>query len=125
VTADKVVDASALAAAVFLEPGFADVRARIHGCKLYAPALIWFEMANVCVKKMRSIPSDRDLILRQHEAGLKTAIERREVDHRQVVSLAERHKLSAYDASYLWLAKQLNCELVTLDVRLNAAAQAI
>ncbi len=124
-TTGKVIDASALAAAVFLEPGFAEVRARIHGCKLYAPALIWFEMANVCVKKMRSIPSDRDLILRQHEAGLKTDIEGRAVDQREVVSLAERHKLSAYDASYLWLTKHLSCELVTLDTDLAAAALAI
>ena len=121
---DKVVDASALAAAVFLEPGFIQVRARMHGCKLYAPELIWFEMANVCVKKIRSIPTDRDLILRQHATGLKILIERREVSQEEVVSLAERHKLTAYDASYLWLAKQLKCELVTLDGKLQAAAGA-
>jgi predicted nucleic acid-binding protein len=31
-------------------------------------------------------------------------------------------KLTAYDASYLWLAKHLNCELVTLDGKLEDAA---
>ena len=30
--------------------------------------------------------------------------------------------LSSYDASYLWLARRLGAELVTLDARLAAAA---
>jgi len=35
--------------------------------------------------------------------------------------LAERMKLSLYDASYLWLAHALGAELVTLDDRLARA----
>jgi predicted nucleic acid-binding protein len=38
-----------------------------------------------------------------------------------VLLLAERKRLSAYDAAYLWLAKELGAELVTLDRRLAAA----
>ena len=37
------------------------------------------------------------------------------------VVLAERMKLSLYDASYLWLAHALGAELVTLDDRLARA----
>jgi predicted nucleic acid-binding protein len=125
VTVDKVVDASALAATVFLEPGYAATQARMHGCILHVPALLRFEMANIAIKKIRKNPSDHNLILLQLDAGLAIPVAEHEVDHRQVVDLAERHKLTAYDASYLWLARQLNCELVTLDGRLNAAAQAI
>ena len=33
----------------------------------------------------------------------------------EVVTLAEAKKLTAYDASFLWLALQLDVELVTLD----------
>ena len=122
---DKVVDASALAATVFLEPGYADTRARMDGCMLHAPALLRFEMANIAVKKIRNASSDRDLILLQLDAGLAIPVAEHEVNHQQVVKLAERLKLSAYDANYLWLAKQLNCELVTLDARLEIAAQSL
>ena len=50
------------------------------------------------------------------------ALEIREIDHLAVLGLAERFDLSAYDASYLWLAHELEVELVTLDRRLVRAA---
>ena len=33
----------------------------------------------------------------------------------EVVTLAEAKQLTAYDASFLWLAQQLDVELVALD----------
>jgi predicted nucleic acid-binding protein len=125
VTVDKVVDASAWAAVIFLEPGFEATEARLDGLILHAPKLLRFEMANICLKKLRTYPTERDLIRRQYEVSFAGSIQEHEVDYREVVSLAERHKLTAYDASYLWLAKQLHCELVTVDGRLAAAALAI
>lgn len=44
------------------------------------------------------------------------------IDHDAVASLALETGLTAYDASYLWLAKQLRVELVTLDKQLARAA---
>jgi predicted nucleic acid-binding protein len=49
-------------------------------------------------------------------------IDAAEVDHPSVLVLAERFQLTGYDASYLWLAQQLNAELVTLDQQLARAA---
>ena len=123
-TADKVVDASAWAAVIFLEPGFEATEARLDGRLLHAPKLLRFEMANICIKKLRMYSTERDLIRRQYEVSFAGSIQEYDVDHRAVVNLAERHKLTAYDASYFWLAKQLNCELVTLDGKLDAAANA-
>lgn len=123
--ADKVVDASALAAVTFLDSDFAAVDARLDGATLHAPTLLRFEMANVCMKKLRLRAMERDLILRQYTSSLQTPIIEHRPDYRELLALAERHKLTAYDASYLWLAKQLNCELVTLDSKLAAAALAI
>jgi len=45
-----------------------------------------------------------------------------DVDHRDALALAERTGLTAYDASYLWLARTLGAELVTLDRRLKSVA---
>ena len=82
-------------------------------------------MANVCLKKLRTLPLERDQLLIRYRGSFRVAIREHMVNQRQIVSLAEQHKLTAYDASYLWLAKQLNCELVTLDTDLAAAALAI
>ena len=43
------------------------------------------------------------------------------IDHDHVLELAEATGLTAYDASYLWLARSLGGELVTLDLKLAAA----
>jgi predicted nucleic acid-binding protein len=43
-----------------------------------------------------------------------------DVDHGSVLVLALRVRLSAYDASYPWLAREAATELITLDRRLAA-----
>ncbi|WP_254065926.1 type II toxin-antitoxin system VapC family toxin [Acidisoma sp. L85] len=43
------------------------------------------------------------------------------LDHGAVLELASETGLTAYDASYLWLARQLKAELVTLDRQLAHA----
>ena len=45
----------------------------------------------------------------------------RDVDARDVVLLAHVTGLTAYNASYLWLAASLGADLVTLDDRLAKA----
>lgn len=50
-------------------------------------------------------------------------IELREVDIVGTFALARRHDLTAYDASYLWLSRELGVELITLDRDLADAAQ--
>ena len=52
----RVVDASALGALVFGEPGAEEVVERMGHERLAAPALIWFEMASICRKKIRKHP---------------------------------------------------------------------
>ena len=47
-------------------------------------------------------------------------IEEIEVAVSEVLLLADRENLKAYDASYLWLSRNLGVELVTLDRDLNA-----
>jgi predicted nucleic acid-binding protein len=44
-----------------------------------------------------------------------------EVDHGEALVLGERIGLTAYDAGYLWLARRMSAELVTLDRQLEAA----
>lgn len=124
-TAAKIVDASALAAVTFLDSDFAAIDARLDGATLHAPTLLRLEMVSVCLKKLRQRAAERDMILRQYTSSLETPIVEHQPDYPEVLVLAEQHRLTAYDACYLWLAKQLNCELVTLDARLESAARTL
>jgi len=53
----KVVDASALAALLFGEPEGETVAGRLGDAHLVAPALLGFELANVCLIKTRRHPA--------------------------------------------------------------------
>jgi len=107
---------------VFLEPQAPEIDRRLNGCKLFAPVLLPFEIMSVCLKKIRLHPPRRELILSAFADYRRTTINLLDVNEESVVELGELHRLSAYDASYLWLARHLGVELVTLDIRLAKAA---
>lgn len=121
--ADKVVDASALAAILFNEPEGDAVESELAGHRLLAPTLLPYEMSSVCLKKLRQHPKDRDAILARFRKLPRIPIDLRNVDSAAVVEVARLLNLSAYDASYLLLARQNRAELVTLDGELAGAAR--
>jgi predicted nucleic acid-binding protein len=122
VTDTNVVDASALAALLFAEPEAENIAKRLEGTRLMAPSLLDFELANVCLTKIRRQPNDRDAIRDAFRLSNRLRVETVAVDHIAVLDLAEATRLTAYDASYLWLARTLDAELITLDRKLAAAA---
>lgn len=117
----KVVDASAVAALLFGEPKAEEIAAWFGVARLAAPTLLAYEVANIGWKKARRHPELRDKLLAAHRLFGALAIDSVVVDHHAVLLLALETGLTGYDASYLWLARQLNAELVTLDKRLAAA----
>ncbi len=121
-TAVKVVDASALAALLFGEPEAEAVAGRLDGARLVAPSLLAFELANVCLMKCRRHPKRRKALLAAFRLRGRLGVEEVAVDHASALELALKTGLTVYDASYLWLARQLGAELVTLDKELGRAA---
>jgi predicted nucleic acid-binding protein len=121
----KVVDASALGAILFKEPEREGIARRLEGARLIAPALLEFEITNACVSKMRRHPESRAGILLSFELRSELAIEVAEIDFIEVLHLAKETGLTGYDASYLWLARRQNAELVTLDRALDRAAAGV
>jgi predicted nucleic acid-binding protein len=117
-----VVDASALGAILFAEPQADQIAGRLGGSLLVAPALMRFELANICWKKIRRHPEKREALLAAHALAGEMEIHEVEVPFSEVVAVAESEGLTAYDASYLWLARALDLELVTLDSALSEAA---
>jgi len=119
---NTVLDASALAALLFGEPEAGAIAAQMSGAALVAPVLLDYELASVCAKKIRGDPSRRELFLRGFALRATFDIELVAVDHGEVVHLALQQALSTYDASYLWLSRQRQAPLLTLDKKLAARA---
>jgi predicted nucleic acid-binding protein len=119
---DKVVDASALAAIAFAEPGADAVIDAIDGHRLHAPSLVVFELMNIAWKRSRKQPAASALFLEALEVLQGLGLRFRGINQEEVVRLGLSTGLTAYDASYLWLSRVLGMPLVTLDKKLGAHA---
>ena len=117
-----VVDASAVAAVTFNEPSAAKVLDRLAGHALVAPTLLDYELASIGWKKLRHHPDRGAAILATLTRTRRLRIDRVTPVMGGVVALAHAFDITPYDASYLWVAKSLGAELVTLDQRLARAA---
>ena len=84
--------------------------------------MLWFELANVCLTKIRRQPDNAERLRKAFGEATQLDIQIHDVDPLEAVAVAEQTGLTAYDASYLWLARHLDADLVTLDKRLHAAA---
>ena len=115
--ADKVIDASALAAVAFAEADDERVMAEIDGHRLHAPALLAFEVTNTAWKKAHRHRAQAEAFLEALDLLWHLDLNYRDVDHRAIVKLGLETNLTAYDASYVWLARSLQMPLVSLDRR--------
>ena len=116
-----VVDASAIASVLFGEPAAERIVPRLRGAELVAPWLLSFELANICLKKGRKRPEQHVALAQALRMRGRFGIKEAGVDQDETVQLAVATGLTAYDAAYLWLARRLGAELVTLDEQLARA----
>ena len=85
---------------------------------LAAPAVVDYEIGNVCWKKCRRYPQQAAALRRAFATMGEMRLQLHDVNCAGVLSLAEFAGITFYDASYLWLAQQLGAPLITLDRRL-------
>jgi predicted nucleic acid-binding protein len=114
-----VVDASAIGAIMFGEPEGPTLAAHLQDETLIAPSLLDFELTNLALKKARRSPDTLAAVMASLHAALALPVARMSVSGVDVLTLAAETGLTAYDASYLWLARAHDAELVTLDARLG------
>jgi len=120
---DRVVpDASAVAALLFGEPAGPEVAERLEGRALFAPTLLRYELASVCLKKGIANPHIRKGLEAALRLFSRLQIREVQVPTDALVEVAAASGLTAYDAGYLWLSRELEAQLVSLDDRLNKAA---
>lgn len=60
----RVVDASVLGALIFGEPKAEEIARALGDSPMASPALIWFEWASICSRKIKAHPAQREQILR-------------------------------------------------------------
>ena len=120
--ATRVPDASVIAAIVFDEPRADEAASLLDGMDLSAPSLLAYELTNIARTKARQRPERIAEVEQSLSKALSLNIRSVDVDHGSVLRLALEKGLTAYDASYLYVARLLDAPLVTFDQRLGAAA---
>ncbi len=110
-----VVDASALAAILFGEPSGPRLAEHLEGRALFAPTLLVYELANVCLKKGKAAPEKAEALKVALDLLPRMDIREVRIPEGALLDTARKTGLTAYDAAYLWLSRELEAELVTLD----------
>ena len=121
-----VVDAS-VSAAWFLPdeatPFTEAVLSATASVDVWVPALWWLEIGNLLINAQRRqhISAAKRIQLLAAAQALRLRVDREPVALATIDVLADRHRLSAYDAGYLELALRRQLPLATLDAALLAA----
>lgn len=113
-----VVDASY--ALSWILPGENNPKTKV-GHKI-APTLLPYEVVNALRSAVLRGRLDRSLAQKLMLEFLSWDIDYLSVDNREVLDIAIKHRLSGYDASYLYLARKMKFELLTWDKRLAELA---
>ena len=119
-----IVDSSVMSAWCIAEPRGQEAHGLILSGPIIAPRLVAYELTNVARKKTLRHPEKAELVRNGLEDALGLPIDWRDVDRGVVIALALGARLSANDASYLWLARATGLALASFDDDLMPAAKA-
>lgn len=122
-TGPSVVDASVLGALCFGEPSASLAEEMLAGKAIVAPALLHYEMASICVKKVRQYPRQSSAIQAAYRDFERLELTAVDIDYWALPALAIETGLTVYDCAYLWLARSLSAELLTFDNQLAKVAR--
>lgn len=89
-----------------------------------APTLLPYEVVNALKSAVLRGRVEEGLAQRLLGEFLSWQINYQNMDSAKTLELAVKHKLSGYDASYVYLAKKMKCELLTWDKKLAVMVSA-
>lgn len=121
---DLVADTSIIITVIANEPEKPWLVSKTQGYELFAPRSLYWEIGNAfsaMIKRGR-------ITLEQAKAAIEVyeqiPLNLVDVDLKQALEIAEKHKIYAYDAYLIACALNRGCPLLTLDGGLSYAAQA-
>lgn len=120
----RTVDASAIGAVLLGEQVADWVHSHTDGMELLAPAILPFEVGNICWKRLRRTPSDADRVMAvwsAWSASLPVRLVTPNATH--TLRLAHETGLTFYDASYVRVAQENAADLISLDAKLVRVAR--
>lgn len=128
--AERVIDASLVAATLFAEEHSQRARRFLSdeldaGRTLIGPDLLALEISSIAAKKVwrgETSTADGAAALAATLELVASPVETRDLAGR-AYELASGHRFSAYDAAYLALAEARACQIATLDDRLVRQAK--
>jgi predicted nucleic acid-binding protein len=118
------VDTSALLAVVLNEPERSSIIAAAHGCNLVASDILPFELGNALTAMVKRKRLEPDEVFAAWAIFSRFPISLSAIDISAALKIALRHNIYAYDAYVLQSAVEQKAELLTLDQRLKAIAEA-
>ncbi len=86
--------------------------------KAYAPTFMLVEVANVLARKKKVEAIVFSSVLKKLASSKIVFVDLKKDDLSKLGSLVNKYGLTAYDAQYLLLARQLKCKLVSYDEEL-------
>lgn len=120
----RVADTSVLAAWFFDQPNRTRAGELIEGFELFAPDLVFYELANVAWVKMRQTPTAAGGISEALSDAQDFQMTTVRVPATSLLNIARNFRVTAYDAAYIWVAQVMGCSMATFDRRLAKAAEA-
>jgi len=118
-----VVDASVVLAVILDEPEKAALVDETEGATLLAPGCLSWEIGNAFSAILKRKRLDSDSATKGLAVFEMIPIQEMDVALVDALELCDRHKIYAYDAYYLLLAKRSSLPLLTLDRRMIEVAQ--
>ena len=122
-----VIDSSFLLAYLLPDENSEDVqrffdRFKIEKIKLIAPCILPFEVFNGLQTAVLRKRVELELAEKLGQRFLLIPITLTDLDFAKTLLMADKHKLTFYDATYMWLAQQEKILLLSLDKKLQNLA---
>lgn len=120
-----VLDASAVLSFIIFDEKIPPIVKEVfdlysHGeCQFVAPDLLKLEVSNALRSAVKSKRLSKDIALSILKEFLNLEILYKKVEEISVLEMAINQEISVYDATYLWLSKKHQIDLVTLDKNLK------
>lgn len=83
--------------------------------EIAVPTLFFYEIANVLATKVKLSPEDAQEAFELISAFEFNVLELDSLEYLEAMALADKHKVSVYDASYHVLADRFGCRFLTAD----------